>query len=293
VSGSSGTSGESGTSGVSGTAGTSGINGVNTINISAGAVSQDLSAVVFSNAGGVSFGLNAGTITASAPGGGAANTYTALSYNNRQLGASTNTIPGQNSVWLAPFYIGQNISAATGLHMVSITGTVTSNQTNTVNLTWGAALYQVTGTNQSRYDTIYSTTLGFTFWNSGTASVSFSYNGGSSSSAGSNLMTASIYGNRLLTFNIGSTFAPGDYAWGFRQSTASTGNSSVMRSFNAVMDNPLPLAQGLFLAATNASIGYVEAGTYSVTSASMPVSFLASQIIQTNNVVPYFKMGAI
>jgi len=259
-----------------------------------GVTSTGVSTLAFSNANGVTFGLNGNTLTASAAGGGgAANTYTALTYNNRQLGASTNTVPGQNSVWLAPFYIGQNVNAATGLHMVSITGSVTSNQTNTVNLTFGAALYQVTGTNQSRYDTVYSTTLGFTFWNSGTASVSFSYNGGSSSSAGSNLMTASIYGLRQLTFNIGSTFAPGDYAWGFRQSTASAGNSSVMRSFNAIMDNPLPLAMGNFIAATNASVGYVEAGVYSATSAAMPASFQVSQIVQTNNVVPFFKMGAV
>ena len=240
--------------------------------------------------GNLEMSISGSTITLGVPSAGG---NLALTYDNRQLGSSTNSVPGQNSVWLVPMYVGQSVHASTGLHMVSLTGTVTSNQTNTVAYTWQGALYQVTGTNSSRYDSIWSTSLGFTFWNSGTASVSYSYNVTSGSSAGSNLMTASVYGLRQLTFNIGSTLSPGDYAWGFRQSSASTGNSTILRSFNAIMDNPLPTAMGFLGSATNASIGYVEAGTYSVTSGAMPASFLAGDIRQTLNAVPYFKMGAI
>jgi hypothetical protein len=189
--------------------------------------------------------------------------------------------------------IAAPVNAGTGLHMVSITGSVTSNQTNTVGLTWQGALYKVTGTNLSQLDSIFSTTMGFTFWNSGTASVSYSYNVTSGSSAGSNLMTASVFGLRQLTFNIGSTLDPGFYAWGFKQSTSSAGNSSILRSFNAVIDNPVPTAMGFVGSATNASIGYVDGGTFSVTSANMPVSFLLGDIRQTLNAVPYIKMGTI
>lgn len=236
--------------------------------------------------------IGSGSVIGISAGNGGAQ-YTALTAQNRQLGASTNSVPGQNSVWLAPFRLVAPLNASTGLHMVSITGTVTSNQTNTVGITWEGALYKVTGTDVSQFDTIFSTTMGFTFWNSGTASVSYSYNVTSSSSAGSNLLTASVFGLRQLTFNIGSTLDTGLYAWGFRQSSSSAGNSSVLRSFNAVMDNPMPVAQGFIGSATNASNGYVDGGTYATTSAAMPASFVFSQIRQTNNAVPYIKLGAV
>lgn len=259
----------------------SGTNG-SVVNISAPATSS----IVGVN--GVSLSTNGSTVSISG-----VPTYTMLTYNNRQLGASSNTVPGQNSVWLVPMRIAAPLHASTGLHMVSLTGTVTSNQTNTVGVTWEAALYKVTGTNLSRFDTIFSTSMGFTVWNSGTASVSYSYNVTSGSSAGSNLMTASVYGLRQLTFNIGSTLDPGLYAWGYRHSSSSAGNSSVLRSFNAVIDNPMPVAMGFMGSATNQSIGYVEGGTYATTSTAMPVSFEFSQIRQTNNAVPFIKMGAI
>jgi hypothetical protein len=233
---------------------------------------------------------NSNTIVISAAGAG----YTALTFQNRQLGASTNTVAGQNSVWLVPMRIAAPVSASSGLHMMSITGSVTSNQTNTVGWTLEAAIYKITQTtNLSRFDSIFSTSWGFTFWNSGTASVSYSYNVTSGSSAGSNLMTASVYGLRQLTFNIGSTLDTGLYAWGFRHSSSSAGNSSILRSFNPVIDNPLPVAQGFIGSATTASQGYVDGGTYSVTSGAMPASFVFADIRQTNNAVPYIKIGAV
>lgn len=244
--------------------------------------------VVLQAAGGITLAGSTDTIVISAP-----SVYTALTTQNRQLGASSNIVPGQNTAWVAPFRIVMPVHASTGLHMVSITGSVTSNQTNTVGITWRGGLYQVTGTNNSRFDSIFTTSMGFTFWNSGTASVSYSYNVTSSSSAGSNLMTASVYGLRQLTFNIGSTLLPGAYAWMFVQSTSSAGNSSVLRSFNAVIDNPLNVAMGFVGSATNASIGYVDGGIYATTTNALPASFEYSNIQQTNNQIPYFKMGAV
>jgi hypothetical protein len=252
--------------------------------------------VVFSNSNGVSFGLNGSVMTASAAGGGGA--YTAFTYQNRQLGASSNTTPGQNSVWLIPMRIaGAPVSASSILQMVSLTGTVTSNQTNTVGVTMDMMLYKNTVTsNLSQLDSIWSTRMGLTVWQSGTASVSYSISGlqnTSSSSAGSNLLTASVFGLRQLTFAVGSELGTGFYGYGFRVSTSSAGNSSVLRSFNVVIDNPMPVAMGFIGSATNQSIGYVDGGTYATTSTAMPASFVLSQIRQTNNAVPYVKLGAI
>lgn len=248
------------------------------------------SKLYFSGGDNITLSGNSNTIVISANNGN----FTGNTYQNRQLGASTNTVPGQNSVWLAPMRLANAVNAVTGLHIVSLTGTATSNQTNTVGYTWRGALYKVTGTNVSRFDSIFTTSIGLTVWNSGTNSASYSYNATSASSAGSNILVSSLYGLRQITFNIGSTLDAGLYAWGYVQSSSSAGNSSILRSFNAVVDNPLAVAMGFFgSSSTNNSIGYADAGTFSVTSASMPASFVFSEIRQTLNVVPYFKMGAV
>jgi hypothetical protein len=66
-----------------------------------------------------------------------------------------------------------------------------------------------------------------------------------------------------------------------------------MRSYNPVVDNPLPVAMGVIGSATNQSIGYNDGGTFSVTTNAIPASFNLTQIRQTNNVMPYVKIGAI
>lgn len=299
------------------------------VNFSAGTTSGDLAAVTFNNANGISFGLNAGTITASHNGlttaaasdhshgnptlaltnldgttasnsngftlsiSNAVAPYTALTYHNRQLGASSHSTCGQNSIWLAPMRLVAPVSASTLLHMLSLTGTVSSNSTCTIGATADFALFKVTGTNASRFDTIWSSSMGFTFWNSGTASVSYSYNVTSSSSAGSNLITASIFGLRHLTMSVGSLLEPGLYAWGYRYSTSSAGGSVLLRTFNPVIDNPMAQGHGFLGSATNQTQGYVEGGRFSTTSGAMIASFELSEIRQTNNVMPFVKMGAI
>jgi len=44
---------------------------------------------------------------------------------------------------------------------------------------------------------------------------------------------------------------------------------------------------------TASSIGFQDAGVYSAASANVPAGFGYSEIRVSNNVVPYFKMGAI
>jgi hypothetical protein len=54
----------------------------------------------------------------------------------------------------------------------------------------------------------------------------------------------------------------------------------------------MPLGAGFWGGSTNQSIGYVDGGTYATTSNAIPASFVLSQIRQTNNAVPYVKIGA-
>jgi hypothetical protein len=216
------------------------------------------------------------------------------------LGAST-AFSGysNNAMWLVPMRLAAPVYASTLLQMMSFTGSVTSNQTNTVAATLQMMLYKNTAaTNSSRFDSIWSTQALFTFWNGGTTSMSFAYaHGGTTFTTGGGASSASflssVMGLRLLTFTIGSTLDTGLYAYGFKISTASTGNSSIMRSFCPVADSPLS-AGGQFMngGSTVSSAGYVDAGYHSnTTSASPPVSFLLADIRQSYNVVPYVKIG--
>jgi hypothetical protein len=241
-------------------------------------------------------GTGSTIIIQGANGGGGG--YTGLTYNNRQLGASAAT-SGQNSVWLCPMRLANAVSVSTLLQMVSISGGSTTN-TGSVGITYRLALYQNTATsNASRMDQIWSTSMGITGYMSSSNSAAYSFNGGASgqvssiASANSNVLSQ-ISGVRQITFLLNTIFDTGLYAFGYVISTSSVGNSAAIRSFAPIIDNPMALGLGAgFGGATNNSIGYVDAGTYSVTSNNMPTSFLLQDIRQTANVVPYVKMGAI
>jgi hypothetical protein len=233
------------------------------------------------------------TISVNGPDG-----YTQLTYQNRQLGASATT-SGQNTVWLAPFRLVAPVSASTIMQIMSIAGASSSN-TGSVGITQVFGLYKVTQTtNLSRFDTIWTGAYSMTGYISSSNSAAFTINGGASgqnlttASANSNLLSQ-ISGVRMLTFNLNSVLGAGLYAYGMAISTSSVGNSAAFRSYLPVGDAPLASAMGFgFGGNTNASIGYVDGGSYSATSAAMPVSFVFSQIQQTNNYMPYVKLGAI
>lgn len=219
--------------------------------------------------------------------------YTMGTYMNRPPSdILTVAAPGQNQPWFAMFRLPGHLSASTGEIYLILSGTVTSNQTNTVGATLRLDLYRATGTQFTSFDSTFSTSFGMTFWNSGTASVSYSYNVTSGSSNGSNLMTASVYGFRKLTFNIGSTLSPGLWAMGYVISTSSAGNSSVMRSINMLVNSPLLSGGGFIGSATNGSLGMEDAGPYSTTSNNIPTAFAVNQLQPASNLYPLLKMGA-
>ena len=218
---------------------------------------------------------------------------TAVTFQNRQFAASSVVPPGQNSVWLAPFRIpnGIYVSASSLVFMESFTGTFTSNVAATWAQTLRWAIYSNNTTNSTRVDTWISGSITAKIYNSSNTSISYDWEGVTSSSNNSNL-ASQITGLRLMTDAVGSLVPPGLYAFGFAVSTASTGYSALIRTTNMMMDSPQPVGQNIIGAATNASIGYGDAGTYSVTSGAMPASVALSDIKQTMNMVPYFRIGA-
>jgi hypothetical protein len=246
---------------------------------------------------GVSISTNGSTISLSG-----VPTYTALSYQNRQLGASTALVPGQNNVWVIPMRIVVPVNASTLLQMVSLnmtTTTATASQSGNWRATHQMALYLANATNGNQFDTIWKTAVSLSCSQSSNAGLSFTVDGGTggqqftTNSAASNLNTQ-ISGIRDLTFIIGSTLNPGLYAFGFVISTTLTGGSQVMRSYAPVIDSPMPSGQGLwFGAATNASVGYADGGTIGTTSNAMPDSFNVTDIKQVSNQAVFVKIGAI
>ena len=122
--------------------------------------------------------------------------------------------------------------------------------------------------------------------------MSYDWDGLTRSSNNSNL-ASQFTSIRILPENINTLVPPGAYVFGFAVSTSTAGYNSLLTSFGFLMDRPVSVTMGNIGGATNASIGYGDAGTYSVASAAMPASIGLSEIIQTLNVIPYFRMGAI
>jgi hypothetical protein len=183
--------------------------------------------------------------------------------------------------------------------MFSYSGTITSAATAQLGHTVRAAIWSqhIDPASTSRFDTWWTGAASLTFWNSGTSSVSYNYSltGGNttSSSAGSNLLTASVMGGRIILMPIGSTMSTGLYVFGVLNSTSSAGYSAAMSRVAMYMDNPLSLGMGTIGQATNNSIGYVDGGTYLTTTGALPSSLALNQIGAVANVMPYFKVGAI
>jgi hypothetical protein len=240
-------------------------------------------------------------VSVAAPAGGAG--YTAYTYQNRQLGASTtiNSAGGQNSLWLVPFRVAVPISGSTILAAImSYSGTITSAATAQAGHTIRVALYsQLTDpASTSRFDTLWTGAASITFWNSGTSSYSYAHSqsGGNStgSSAGSNLGTASVMGVRHIMLPIGSTIQSGLYYFGLLNSSSSAGYSAAMSRMALYMDNPMSVGAGSnFGTATNVSYVYADAGTYLTTTGALPNTIAVNQTGGVANLVPYFKIGAL
>lgn len=101
--------------------------GAGNVTFSAGANSAGLASLVFSNANGVSFGLNGSTITASAAGGGGGGIGGGVS-NLGNTAGSTGTVTTGNIVFVGsgPISLSQSTGAAGSAATISILGPATS-----------------------------------------------------------------------------------------------------------------------------------------------------------------------
>jgi hypothetical protein len=216
--------------------------------------------------------------------GGAGNILTYLTYENRQLGASGSTQFTNNQIWMAPFRVnGGYISASTLQYLQSLGGTYTSAVAATHAQTMNWCVYSNNTTNSTALQSMTSGSFTWQVWTSGP----------SSASAGTGVL-AQISGVRMIPIPYGTSLSTGLYVMAFRASSSTAGYSGLLTRYGFVVDSPMPLSNGYgFGTALNTSVGFGDAGTYSVTSTGFPSSIGFSEIRQHSNLIPYFKFGAI
>ncbi|HUC01591.1 MAG TPA: hypothetical protein VMA75_01670 [Candidatus Paceibacterota bacterium] len=238
----------------------------------------------------ITFSTNGNTISIEGAGGAGGTLPTFLTYNNRQLGASSAFAIVNNSVWVTPFRVnGGNVSASTLLMMESFATNASLTSSNTS--TWGQTLrwgmYSNPDSNSTEMDLYATGSVLLQISHSSNTSYIVNYNGATTGSANSGLINSYVSGVRMVTFPYGSSITPGLYAFGYVVSTA---GSAIMGSAAPVFDNPLNATVGYLPGVATASAGYGDAGTIG-TSTSMPATFALTNVGQVSNRVPYVKMG--
>lgn len=143
------------------------------VNFSAGTTSSNLASVVFSNSNGVSFGLNGGTITASAAGGGGGVGFGVSTAGNTAGATGTVTTGNVVLVGSGPISLSQATGAAGSAATITINGPATSSISgsglisvavagSTISIGANAlTAYAVSNTTQSTSGTVNGTALSF------------------------------------------------------------------------------------------------------------------------------------
>jgi hypothetical protein len=176
---------------------------------------------------------------------------------------------------------------------MTFSGSATSAVAATFGKSMAFGIYSQITSSTQRFDSMWTAGRSLVVWNSGTTSASYSYDTYSGSSAASNIIVTSVYGMRYLTMTVGSTLAPGNYMFASWVSTSSNGYSALVSLNNAVVDGPLIVGMGPIGSATANSLGLADAGVFSTTTNALPSTLALSQIVNSQNVIPYFRLGAI
>jgi hypothetical protein len=259
------------------------------INVSAGTTSGNLQTIEFSNANGVSWGLNGSTVTASVnAGGGAAETLT--NYVPNQLGANTTfSSLGQNTVYFQHFIPDEYVTMSK-IEMYARGSFVSSSNSQVYAQTVHYGLYsQDTGASSTRMTQIGSSSLAYSVsYNSTTAAgFTISQGAGSFTTSGTNTtMLTSISGPFHLYLPFEGSLQPDvKYAFGIRVSSATTGNTGAHRFAPLALSmmastNMAKMYTSTVVASANSLVGDRDMGFYATTSASLPASYATSNLSQ-------------
>lgn len=233
--------------------------GTAAINVSAGTLSSNVSNLVFSNANGVSFGLNGNTITATAAGGTGGGAASTFNYYNPQDGyLQVAGQLGQGSLWMQPSKL-PNVQFDRIVIPINYSNATNSSNSFTVSMWMGFYTRDVSTLQlQSSFSTSYNIT------NSGTVGSYSLYNG-----------------FRNLSMGVGGTqtFLEDQYYIGLLSRTT-TGGGAGMTMSNMQASQINSVFFGNFGQSTNSSIQYTRGlGIYSATTNAMPTSIRFNQIL--------------
>lgn len=220
--------------------------------------------VVFAGGDNITLSQSSNTITINA-----ANQGITLSawepYPNGNTAAITN---GQNTIWFLPFVLPNNVTVSNINLLMSLNNTTNTNS-GQVGFTQSVGIFSRVGTATQSISSIYSTA--FTAAQSITSNASFAYswNGSTSSSAGTSLRNF-VTGRKLLAIPAATSFSAGEYWIALGQSTSLAGSANAFSISNQVnTSNP-----GTFdLPGQTGGIqfgGLQGMGSWSRTSAGMP-----------------------
>lgn len=230
------------------------------------------------------------SLSAAAPGGGAANTFYSTKIGGENMWAQSSSTLPNNSLYIQPHNLQANLSAIAVKIPIMMTNSSLASSSGAVAYTANFGIYTTNATNSTILSLHYSTSYTMYFSNSSNASRAYSvitgignstsYNTVSSSSAGLNL-SSNIHGARELLMPISSLLSPGAYWFAFRQSTALSGTSnSVMAMSHIIWSSQTQAGWHVATSATSAGgiAKNIGLGTYSATTGAMPNGISLTQI---------------
>lgn len=231
----------------------SGGGGLTNINVSAGTQTNDLSNLIFSNANGVSFGLDNSTITASCDGN--------ITYNG--FNPNPNIIHAYIAQGAGTMHVQKMPSAPNFTFDRVVMGLQYSNASNSSNSCTVSLSFGIYSLNASTLSLIGSNSTSFNITNSGTAGSYSLYSGA-----------------RLIDLPMSSSLSAGDYYIGIWSRTTTGGGAGM--TINQIGRSALNSAfAGRIGLANNASYGpEMGLGVYSVSfSTAMPSAISMTQLI--------------
>lgn len=225
------------------------------INVSAGTTSQNLSNLVFSDANGVSFGLNGSTITGSVAAAGGGVTVSQYAPFDEAMNVAGQV--GQGTLFIQPMFIPSVQHDRLALRM---NFTNSSNSTGSVTISLWAAIYTRNASTLSMASSS-STTIGLTF----------------SGTGGNQSLQA---GPRVMTMGWTNTIPAGHYFFALVSRTTSGGANASVSNF--LVSQMSSVFSGVLGVASNATRQkQLGQGIYSATTSGIPASIAFSQISGT------------
>jgi len=250
--------------------------------------------VLFSNANGVTFGMNGNTITASAAGGGGAGA-TVPYWEPYQLGNNTSIFPlGQNTIYIQPLIPDDAVVVSNIEMQVSMATTTAAQASAVVARTFDYGLYGYgTGASSRSLTLLASSRIAQSVYCNSNVSAGYTISQDAASftttSAGTGVLSA-LSGQKYMYFPFTTTLNAGaEYFFAIRHSSASTLSSTPNRSHDfVILTHQTATSWGKWktggVSASNVSyLEEFDGRVYTATSSNLPNVFAESNCSVMNS----------